>query len=442
MIRVTARGEPSTLIVDDPDRRTFLVARESLRSDEVHAAEIRRIWDRSWLWCAHETEIPEPGDFITRTVGGRPLLIVRSSDGAMRVFLNSCPHKGTLLARETRGSARYFRCFYHAWTFSPDGALVALPDEGGYDESEPGPRERMGLARVAAQGSVAGFVFVAFGEPEMTLEQHLGRAADYLQLVLDMGVEGMESVEGTLEYHARANWKLAVENALDAYHFAPTHQTFIEYRKTTGYVTSNQPGEAVPLGNGHVVHVSRGRYGRAGLDWEPSWGEDERVRIEQNRAALVERLGADRAELVSDTSRILFVFPNLIVFDILGVALRMLEPTGPLSTDVTSVQLAPIGEPDAARRLRLDHLIGFLGPGGFSTPDDIEAYEMIQQGVEATRGTDRDWSDVSRGYAHELAGRPANTYHETSIRSFWRHWAARIAVDDRAELGTPVGVGR
>lgn len=430
-------------IVDDPDRRVFRVARESLRSEGVHASEIRRIWDRSWLWCAHESEIPEPGDFLTRTVGGRPLLIVRNSDGVVRVFFNTCPHKGTLLARESHGTARFFRCFYHAWTFSSDGALVALPDEAGYDESDPSPRERMGLAQVPGLGVVAGFVFVSFVEPEVSLHEHLGPAADYLRLVVDMAADGMESIDGTLVYHARANWKLAVENALDAYHFAPTHQTFIEYRKATGYITSNKPGEAVSLGNGHVVHVSRGRYGRAGLDWEPSWGEVERTRIEQNRTALVERLGAERAELVADTSRILYVFPNLIVFDILGVALRMLEPIGSGSTDVTSVQLAPIGEPDDARRLRLDHLIGFLGPGGFSTPDDIEAYEMIQQGVAATRGTEQDWNDVSRGYAHELAGEPAHTYHETSIRSFWRYWASQLAGDDGPRtVTTPVEVAR
>ena len=418
------------LIQDDPEQRVFLVNREAIRSTEVHLVEQAAIWDRHWLWCAHETEVPKLGDFITRTVGGRPLLIVRDRDGAVRVYLNACPHKGTLLCREDRGNARFFRCFYHAWTFSSEGELVALPDEGGYDGSEPGPRERMTLLEVPASGSVAGFVFVAFSTPDVSLEEHLGEAAGYLQLVDDMAPNGLESIEGSLLYHARANWKLAVENALDAYHFAPTHQTFIEYRKGTGYLTSNKPGEAISLGNGHVVHVSRGRYGRAGLDWEPSWGEPERTRIEQNREELVARVGPDRADLIADTSRILYIFPNLIVFDILGIALRLLEPNAPDSTDVTSVQLAPIGEPPEARRLRLDHLIGFLGPGGFSTPDDIEAYEAIQRGVKATRGSTRpggDWNDVSRGYRDEQLGLTPHTYHETSIRSFWRHWEAQLA---------------
>jgi phenylpropionate dioxygenase-like ring-hydroxylating dioxygenase large terminal subunit len=417
------------MIKDSPEQRTFLVSRESLRSEQVFGDEQAAIWDRHWLWCAHESEIPKRGDFLTRTVGGRPLLIVRDRDDKVRVFLNSCPHKGTLLCRESRGNARFFRCFYHAWTFSSEGALVALPDEAGYSECDPQPRERFQLSHTWATDVVAGFVFVSFGPPAQPLRDWLGDVVDYLELVMDMGPHGMESIDGALLYHVRANWKLAVENALDAYHFAPTHQTFIEYRKDTGYVTSNKPGEAVSLGNGHVVHISRGRYGRAGLDWEPSWGDEERRRIEQNRADLVERLGPERAESIADTSRILFVFPNLLVFDILGVALRMLEPVGPASTEVTSLQLAPVGEATDTRRLRLDHLIGFLGPGGFSTPDDIEAYEAIQQGVQATRGDGRaggDWNDVSRGYAEEVAGKPAHTYHETSIRSFWRFWNTQV----------------
>lgn len=417
------------LVADRPEDRVFLVSRDSLRSDAVFESEQSQIWGRHWLFCAHEAEIPQVGDFLTRTVGGRQLLIVRDRDGVVRVYHNSCPHKGTLLCREANGNARFFRCFYHAWTFSAEGALVALPDEAGYSESRPEPRERFSLLEVAAADIVSGFVFVCFDTPDRSLGEWLGRAAEFLALTMDIGSQGMESVDGSLQYHVRANWKLAVENALDAYHFAPTHQTFIEYRKTTGYVTSNKPGEAVSLGNGHVVHISRGRYGRAGLDWEPSWGEQERLRIEANRAELRQRVGPERAESIADTSRILFIFPNLIVFDILGVALRILEPNGPASTDVTSLQLAPIGEPPAARQLRLDHLIGFLGPGGFSTPDDIEAYEAIQQGVMSTRGDRRiggDWNDVSRGYAEELAGEVPHTYHETSIRSFWRFWNEQV----------------
>lgn len=421
------------MVRDVAAARLFLVNRASLRDQQVFEDERSVLWDQVWLYCAHEGEIPAAGDFITRKVGGRPLLLVRGQDGQVRVFFNSCPHKGTLLCREPEGSARFFRCFYHAWTFRSDGTLVALPDEAAYDESSPPPRERLGLREVPATGIHAGFIFVRFAFEGPPLDEHLGAAADYLDLVAEMGPVGMEVVPGVQRYHVRANWKLAVENALDAYHFAPTHQTFMEYRKTTGYVTSNQPGEAVVLGNGHVVHISRGRYGRAGLYWEPSWGEQERERIEGNRAELVERLGAERAELAADTSRILYVFPNLLLFDILGVSIRMLEPVGPRGTDVVSVQLAPVGEPAEARQLRLEHLIGFLGPGGFSTPDDIEAYEAIQQGVEATRGDVRsgdDWSDVSRGYADEVAGRSPTTYQETSIRSFWRHWAAALGVND------------
>ncbi|MGE3621610.1 MAG: aromatic ring-hydroxylating dioxygenase subunit alpha, partial [Acidimicrobiia bacterium] len=396
---------------EDPDRQVFLVHRDVLRSPEVFEAERRALWERSWLYLGHASELPSPGDFKTRTLAGRPLIFCRTSAGEIAVYHNSCPHKGTVLCRESSGSSRFFRCFYHAWTFDNEGTLVSLPGEDAYG-SRAELRERMHLRPVARLGVHRGFVFVSFTTEVPSLAEHLGAAADYLDLVADQCDLGLEAVPGTHLYGVRANWKLAVENALDAYHFGPTHITFIDYRKTTGYITSSTPGIPKTLGNGHFVHIAQGRYGRAGLDWEPSWGEAERTRIEANRAELVARLGEERAAAVADTSRILYVFPNLLLFDILGISVRQLEPTAPDYTDVNVWQLAPVGEPEEARALRLDHLLTFIGPGGFSSPDDMEAYEAIQRGVRSTAGDDRgevDWSDVSRGMEKEQLGLQPDT---------------------------------
>ena len=418
-----------TYLVDSPEERKFLVSRKALRDVEVFDVERSKLWRHSWVYCGHEAEVAEPGDFVSRIVGGLPLIFCRDTEGEIRVFHNSCPHKGTLLCREPRGNTKFFRCFYHAWTFSNAGALVALPDEGAYDGSSQGPRERMNLRPVACVGVSHGFVFISFDPHVSKLEDHLGEAADYLEIVAAIGPSGMEAVAGLQRYSVRANWKLAVENALDAYHFGPTHATFIDYRKDTGYITSSEPGIPRMLGNGHAVHISSGRYGRAGLDWEPSWGDGERERIDENRSELAARLGEDRARATADHSRILFVFPNLLLFDILGISVRRLEPTAPAGTDVEVLGLAPRLEHPESRALRLDHVISFVGPGGFSTPDDIEAYESIQRGVAGTAGDERrevDWNDVSRGYDRELRGEQPTTYEEASIRMFWRCWNARI----------------
>ena len=239
-----------------------------------------------------------------------------------------------------------------------------------------------------------------------------------------MDDHALEVVPGSHLYAIRGNWKLAVENALDGYHFAPTHVTFLDFLKQTGF-TTDDAGESRPLGNGHSVLIITGHQGRFGLKWEPRFGEAEKERIASNREQLEARLGAERAEFLAEASRILFVFPNLLLFDIEGLAIRLLEPVSPDYTMVSAWQMVPADEPAEARAQRLKMLQSFIGPGGLATPDDVEAYEAIQRGILATIGDTRegvDWNDVSRGMAEEKRGERAATTDEIVIRSFWRKW--------------------
>lgn len=421
---VDIRSRRTRYVQEDHEALTFRVNREALRDPEVFRAEQERIWDQSWLYLGHESEIPDPNDYKVRNLGGRPLIFVRDADGEVAVYLNSCPHRGTTLCREPEGNARFFRCFYHAWSFDTTGRLVSLPGADGYPEGDDF-RERLTLRRVARVESLRGFVFVSHDPDVIPLREHLGNAAEYIEMVADHRAEGMEVLPGTQRYTVWGNWKLAVENAMDGYHFSPTHSTFVEYLKRTGYVTSDEGGLNVKLDNGHSVLVLTGHSGRAGYQWEPRFGEDERLRIEANRAELVERLGPEGAERITDTSRILYVFPNLILFDIEALSIRRLEPTAADRTDVDAWELAPVGEHPDARALRNRVLVSFIGPGGLATPDDIEAYEAIQRGVVATAGDPRpgvDWNDISRGMQGELAGEPGRSIDEGGIRHFWRTW--------------------
>lgn len=416
-------------VEEDRDALTFRVNRDALRSEEVFRAEQERIWGRSWLYLGHESEIPGPGDFKVRTLGGRPLIFVRTAEGEVTAYLNSCPHRGTTLCREQEGTTRFFRCFYHAWTFDTTGRLVSLPGADGYPEGDDF-RERLTLRRVARVESLRGFVFVSHDPDVVGLRQHLGQAADHIEMVADHRATGMEVLPGTQRYTVWGNWKLAVENAMDGYHFSPTHATFVEYLKRTGYVTSDEGGLNLPLDNGHSVLVLTGHSGRAGFQWEPRFGPEERDRIEANRAELVARVGEERAGRIADTSRILYVFPNLILFDIEALSIRRLEPTAPDRTDVDAWELAPVGEHPEARALRNRVLVSFIGPGGLATPDDIEAYEAIQRGVVATAGDPRpsvDWNDISRGMATERPGEPGRSIDEGGIRHFWRRWDDLVA---------------
>ena len=439
---IVDRADPSMRagrhwIEEDRDETTFRVHRSAFRSQTVFEAEMRAVWGHQWLYLAHETEIPELGDYRTRTLGGRDLLLVRDEEGEIRVYFNSCPHRGTVLARQSEGNARYFKCFYHAWSFSNTGRLVSLPDEGAYPPGE-AFRARSGLRSVPLVENFRGFIFVCFDAAAAPLEDHLGAAADYIAMVADHSGAGMEVLPGTQRYSVRGNWKLAVENAMDGYHFGPTHATFVAWLHETGFATTDEGGKAVVLGGGHSVLVQSGHSGRVGLQWEPRFGEDERSRTEANRQELYARVGEQRGRRIAETSRILYVFPNLLLFDIEALSIRQLEPVSPGRTDVRAWELAPVQESPAARELRLKMLVSFVGPGGLATPDDIEAYEAIQRGVEATAGDERpgvDWNDISRGLADEISGLPhddelggtvSRSIDESAIRSFWRQWDAAV----------------
>lgn len=430
-------GRMSRFIEEDWEARIFRVHRDAYRDVEVFEREREVLWGRGWLFLGHGTEVPEPGDYKVRTLGGRDLIFLRDVNGVLRAFLNACPHRGTAVCREESGKARLLRCFYHAWTFDTEGRLVSLPGPDAYPPDS-GFKDRLGLRPVAQVDVLRDFVFVSFDPGAPPLAEYLGPAADYFEMVADHSPAGMAVLPGTQRYMTRANWKLLVENAMDGYHFAPSHITFLEYLKSTGYTTSDEGGRGLSLPGGHVVGIQSGHSGRIGLNWEPRFGEAERVRIEANRAEIFARLGPERGRLVTDYFKTLHMFPNLLLFDIEGISIRMLEPVAPDLTEVRAWMLAPVDEPPDATDLRIKTLVSFIGPGGLATPDDLEAQEAIQRAISSTAGDVRpgiDWNDVSRGIEAELTGGPSRTVDEARVRHFWRNWDERIS--GGAAIGSP-----
>jgi hypothetical protein len=116
------------------------------------------------------------------------------------------------------------------------------------------------------------------------------------------------------------------------------------------------------------------------------------------------------------------IFPNLIINDIMAITVRTFFPVAPDYIEINAWALAPTDESAENRALRLDNFLTFLGPGGFATPDDVEALESCQQGF-----TNREvqWSDLSRGMKR---AQPA-VDDELQMRAFWRQWYTLITRD-------------
>ncbi|MCY4121334.1 MAG: aromatic ring-hydroxylating dioxygenase subunit alpha [Acidobacteria bacterium] len=424
-----------SLVYDRPDLGRFKVHRSTMVSRPIHELERQRIFDHCWLYLGHESEVPTPGDYARRVVAERPLFFVRTRDGAVAVFHNTCPHRGALVCRTDRGNAEAFQCFYHAWTFDTSGALIGLPGVDGY-----GPnfdRGKMGL-RSPRFDSYRGFIFVCFDRETEPLREYLAGAAEYLDLVADQDTGGMRVVAGSNRYSIKANWKLLAENSIDGYHTPFAHRSFFDYLAGAGAgnvtAVGDRRGFGRSLGNGHGVMEVDAAFGRPVAMWHPCYGEDARAEIQSIKDELIARHGLNKALRMCEKSRNLLIFPNLIINDIMAVTIRVFQPTGPAGMDVTAWEMAPAGEAGARLRRRLDSFLTFLGPGGFATPDDIEALESCQQGF---RSGGVEWSDLSRGLYRE-----PHANDELQMRCFWRRWQSLIAGTphvEQYERGLPPG---
>ena len=117
----TAGTDPGALVRDDGVRR------EIYRDPAVFALEMERIFKRTWVFMAHESELAAAGDYLTMRIGAEPVVVVRGEDGEVRVLVNRCRHRGAVVCERAAGNAKSFRCQYHGWTYRNDGQLVGVP---------------------------------------------------------------------------------------------------------------------------------------------------------------------------------------------------------------------------------------------------------------------------------------------------------------------------
>ena len=402
----------SEYVIDNREMPRFQVNREAMVDPEVFAKERDLIFDHSWLYIGHESELTKKNDFKTRTVAGRPLIFAKDNKGALKVWINSCPHRGAMLCREREGNARFLTCFYHGWSFSTAGEMVSMPDDQAY-----GPDfVRPDLAAPAKVDSYRGFVFVSFDPNIVDLRTYLAGATEYLDLVCDQSESGMEVLEGTHEYSVKANWKLLVENSFDGYHAVSTHQRYFEMvLAARGKLDPSALGESrsIDLGNGHAViaggPTTEGLFGRPLSEA----GAAER----EERYTHFRKLYGDGWVQRMQGNRNLVIFPNLVVIDlVMGVLIRKIDPISPDYMEVSAWELAPPEEGGELRKQRLDNFLTFWGPGGLASPDDVEALESCQIGYRGRK--ELGWSDISRGMNKPIS----SSNDEYQMRTWWRRW--------------------
>ena len=414
-------------IIDDRERKVFMLNREVHVSEEILRQEMQRVFGKCWIYVGHGSEVRNPGDFVTRRVAGRPVIFCRDAKGVMRCHFNTCRHRGATVCTERQGNTRRFFCVYHGWSYGNDGSLARVPGDDAYTESF--QKTEHGLKHPARFESYRDLWFMCLDPDIEPLVDYLGAATDYIDLVFEQSPSGtIEVIAGTQEYDVEANWKLMVENSVDDYHLPTTHSTWLNFMRNSGVVIEPPKeaglilptkGYAIDLGNGHFTTDNVNFRGRPVAHWIPLYGEAAKPEIDEIRSELVRRLGEARATRVADTNRNLVIFPNLVINDGSSVTIRTFSPEGPGRMHVTAWAAGPVEETESARARRLDAFLTFYGPGGFATPDDVEVLEQVQQGL--ANWQDDPWSEMSRGMG-KAKDEPQLNSDEHHLRTFWRHW--------------------
>ncbi len=418
-------GETQTPYVSvDRNSRRFRVDRRAYSDPEIFRRERETIFSRCWLYLGHGSEIAKPGSFVARMVGGRDLIFSRDRDGQAHAMFNACTHRGSTICREASGRSKVFTCPYHGWVFGLDGRLRGTNATAGYpdDFNADGAYDLVAVPRLEQYRD---FWFINYSPKAIPLVDYLAGAGDYLAMIADQSAAGLEVIEGSQSFNSYGNWKLLVENSYDAYHGPALHASYFEFldnRVSGTNMAATQSGFGKGLGNGHGAFEIALKSGRAVAQWIPPFGEEAKPKIEAVHAELVGRLGAERTERVAERQRNMIVFPNLVVNDNLAVSVRSVWPTAPDRMDVRFWALGPAGEDPLLRKIRLDNYLTFVGPAGFATPDDIEAFELCQRGNDY--GAPGRWSDISKGMTadEDFLHAEGDFMDEAQMRAWWAQW--------------------
>ena len=184
-------------------------------SQEFYEQEVEHIFLKEWLCIGRVDQVEKPGDFFTLTLLGERLIVVRDEDNQVQVLSNVCRHRAAQIV-EGKGNQRRFECPYHSWTYSLKGELIGAPEMQHTDNFD---KKQCQLATPRVE-VWEGFIFVNFDQQAAPLGPRLAPLSERLQ---HYNLSEMRTVQ-TATYEGNWNWKIMVENYMEAYHVLGLHK--------------------------------------------------------------------------------------------------------------------------------------------------------------------------------------------------------------------------
>jgi phenylpropionate dioxygenase-like ring-hydroxylating dioxygenase large terminal subunit len=404
----------------------------------VYESELDNIFHKKWIYIGHESQVPNPGDYWTTWVGKERMIMSRGSDGAVHVLYNRCPHRGSLICNNEHGNAgKAFRCPYHAWQFYMDGSVRQVPMKQGYDGVIDYKDPQFSMVRAERQGNYRGFIFASLSTEGEDLETYLGQGARAaFDDICNRSPQGeAEIVANCFRIIQHSNWKIFLENQLDAVHPSITHHSTGDAAAAMQKKYKDKTGDDAPMGYQFLADFT--------LPFE-KWDSLQTVGFPNghtqltgymglrprdpvtlaHEAALTDAYGAERMdEILSTNVHHVIVYPCLSVQPPLQ-QLRAVRPLGPNKTLTEIWHFRLKGAPDGIYERALAYYYHVNSPSTMVNADDLNNFRAIQEGLAMVGGG--DWVSLHRnagqdtvdnGVTHSVTG-----MSEMPMRNMFAAW--------------------
>jgi phenylpropionate dioxygenase-like ring-hydroxylating dioxygenase large terminal subunit len=424
-----------------------------INDPEVHDVERERVFGHAWVFLAHESEIPERGDYVVRYISEDQFIVCRDEDGEIRGHLNACRHRGMQVCRAEMGNASHFRCPYHGWTYSNTGSLVGVPaGKDAYGNQL--KKSDWNLRPMPNLATYKGLIFGSLDPNADSLEDYLGDMKFYLDIVLDRSDAGLQVVGAPQRWVVDANWKLGADNFVgDAYHTMMTHRSMVELGLAPPDPQFALSGEHVHTEHGHGLGIIGPP---PGMPLPEFMGMPENIVEELGR-----RLTPEQVEIFRPNAFIHgTVFPNLSIGNFLMakdhlspptpfLTLRLWHPLGPDKMEVMSFFLVEKEAPDWFKDESYKAYLRTFGISGAFEQDDAENWRSITRvlggqfaktgelNYQMGRGVlepDPNWPGPGEAYPLD--------YAEANQRNFLEYWMQLMLADTPLHAGNSNSNGK
>lgn len=395
----------------------------------IYDLELERVFARSWLVVAHESQVPAAGDYLASYMAEDPVIVVRQPDASIKVMLNQCRHRGMKLCRTDAGKGRGFVCSYHGWAYDNAGRLANVPlQETAFRDLD---KARWGLrqARVEVRH---GLVFATWNVKAPPLTDYLGDADFYLGNVLERSPGGKAAIGGIFKWTIPCNWKFAAEQfASDMYHAIFSHASPQLAADIGGPrpAPTEFPGRQFRSAQGHGTGFFFTdmqwpfRVGQAG-ELVPGFDPAEPM------ARITGHIGETRARI---TAQHMTIFPNFSVLSSADTA-RIWHPRGPDAVEVWAFGLVDKAAGPAEREQARISTLRTFSPAGTWEQDDGENWVEIQRVLRGHEAR-RTLLNIQMGQGEaadvdpDFPGAIGTPWAEEAARGFYAHWR-RLMMDD------------